>query len=886
MTRLSFGVAPSGFLAQRTLLKLVEDHGADYPLASDWVVKQRYVDDLISCFNSINEARAAQSELIDLMSQAGLEVRKFVSSEVRVMHDLPAEFCEDVDLANDNANVKVLGLRWSPAADAFRYSVDSFSGRCTKRQVLSYAARIFDVKGFLSPITIYIKCFLKRLWDLELSWDAEFGGPLAVEWMDFTASMLLSVPLISVPRYVPVFENLAMDIVGFSDASAVAHAACIYVRIVKGSSAELHLLRGKARVNSARPKLTIPRAELQGAKLLVDLYQLMLARMTFPVSNVYFLTDSMIVLGWLRTSTPSRLQLFVENRVSYILTHTKVEQWRHVPSEMNCADVASRGCSATDLLKEELWWEGSPFLRNEPIVWPASAPVIEELPECKVLLAQVAAPTPDLTDKCSSLSRLKRIYAFVLRFARNFAARQRAKLHPELAPIHEVSGPLTRDELNASLNYLIGQVQRHHFPELFVAGAALPKKLRKLTPFIDHNTGTARVGGRLSAAPLPYTARHPQIIPKDSNLARLLVSDAHDRTVHGGNNVMKTLLYRNYFVFGMDRLVKDHIHRCMSCIRYRHKPVVPQMADLPATRFESVRCFHLCASDFAGPYLVHEGTRSRARLIKAWICLFTCMSTRAVHFEVVHELSSQAFMAAVDRMVARRGKMSLIYSDNGTNYKGACRLLLEVRDLLRKGNDIARLCADRQIEFTFVSPLSPWKNGICESLVKVLKSHIVGPVSHLTYVEFETLVVRIEGIVNSRPLIPLTVDRQEVLTPGHFLVGDHLAVVPELDLDGVSLSHLDRWQVISHAVQHFWKKWRDMYLHTLLPRIKWQAHVPNLSEGNLVIIRNENTPPGLWNMGIVIEVLPAKDGIVRTVRVRTSAGCLVRPVARLIPCPI
>lgn len=886
LTRVTFGMVPSGFLAQRTLLQLIKDEGKPYPLASQWVKNQTYVDDCLSSFSTVEEATQAKDELIALMQKGGFEVRKFASSHASVLADLSPDQCEDVDLSDKHSNVKVLGLQWSPGSDCFGYTVQNFKGKFTKRDVLSYAARIYDVKGLLTPLTTYIKCFIKRLWDCNLGWDEEFSATLAEEWTQFCSS-IPKLQLLQIPRYIPVFDCLRLELLGFCDGSSVAHAASLYLRCVNGNFAEMFLIRSKGRVNPSKPLLTIPRVELQGAKLLIDLYLSVLPRLNVPIQSVTFCSDSTVVLSWLKVN-PRDCQVFVGNRVSYIQANSENVQWRHIRTAYNCADAGSRGLTPDQLVDDDLWWKGPSFLLQEPPEWPDSPIDPVQLPEMKKNCSTTLLTTEndhnahDISTPFSKLTRLQRTYAYVYRFISNVRNRIYNKLNVAQRPV--LSGNLTFSEITNAFNCVIRSVQFHHMPELFT-NDVVPKQYRKFTPFVDKDSGTIRVGGRLSKAPLPYAAKHPHLIPK-SNLARLLCEDAHFRTIHGGQQVMRVSLLRYYRVLGLERMIKDCIFRCLTCVRYRAKPTSPMMADLPASRFTMVRPFYHTAADFCGPFLVHEGTRPRARVIKVWVCLFTCMSVRATHLEVVHEMSAEAFLAGLDRMTSRRGLMSHLFTDNGTNFTGGNTVLQEVRKMLLKSKDeIERQVAGRQIQMSFNAPLAPWKNGICERLVKILKSHLLRSVSHLTYVEFETLITRIEGVINSRPLMPISVSDEEILTPGHFLVGDNLLAVPDVDLSDVKLNHLSRWQVVRSALQYFWRCWREQYLQTLLTRCKWHESVPDLTEGTVVIVRNEQTPPYVWPMGIIAKCFPNSDGMTRVYQVRLTSGVLTRPREKLIPLP-
>lgn len=237
------------------------------------------------------------------------------------------------------------------------------------------------------------------------------------------------------------------------------------------------------------------------------------------------------------------------------------------------------------------------------------------------------------------------------------------------------------------------------------------------------------------------------------------------------------------------------------------------MGNLPASRITVARPFTTCGVDYAGPLTIRECKRRNARHTKAYICIFVCFATKAIHIELVSDLTSDSFLAALKRFVSRRGKPSSIFSDNGTNFVGASRQMSEIYDFLRKEelkNSIHEFTRDSKISWSFIPPNAPHFGGIWEAGVKSIKTHlykIVGTVA-LTFEELQTVLCEIEAILNSRPLIPLSTDPNDLnyISPGHFLVGDALNSLPCHDLTDVNTNRLTRWQLIEQLRQHFWKR--------------------------------------------------------------------------------
>ncbi|XP_030762928.1 uncharacterized protein LOC115887598 [Sitophilus oryzae] len=279
--------------------------------------------------------------------------------------------------------------------------------------------------------------------------------------------------------------------------------------------------------------------------------------------------------------------------------------------------------------------------------------------------------------------------------------------------------------------------------------------------------------------------------------------------------------------------------------------------------------------DYAGFFMLKESKLRNRKLIKAYLCLFVCLATRAVHLEVVTDLSSQGFLAMLKRFVARRGLCQHLYSDNGTNFIGASGELQEIYKL-SKSNEFKTYAKNNMIYFHFIPAGSSHFGGLWESAVKSFKHHLRRMVSEkktLTYEEFYTFVVQVEAVLNSRPLLPMTDDPNdlETLTPGHFLIGHPLNLVPDLDLQSTPMNRLTRYQILQSMVQHLWRRWSTQYLHTLHERSKWQfkTNTENLL-GSLVLLKDENNPPSKWSIARIVALHPGKDDITRVVIVRTS----------------
>ncbi|KXJ76474.1 hypothetical protein RP20_CCG009575 [Aedes albopictus] len=319
------------------------------------------------------------------------------------------------------------------------------------------------------------------------------------------------------------------------------------------------------------------------------------------------------------------------------------------------------------------------------------------------------------------------------------------------------------------------------------------------------------------------------------------------------------------------------------------------MGALPDYRVNPSPVFYSTGIDYAGPFFVRQVRR--AAKVKAYVALFICMSTKAIHLELVSDLTSAAFLAALHRFVGRRGCPEKLVSDNATNFKGAHSELQELYKLLQSQqlqDEVDRFCAAKEIQWSFIPPRSPNFGGIWEAGVKAAKSHlkVILCEASLTYEEMNTVLVQIEAILNSRPLTQISNDANDLtaLTPGHFLVGRELTAVPEPSYGNVRVSSLSRWQHLQKLKQDFWARWSAEYLSELQPRSKWYKGKVTIRPGMLVVIREDNVAPQLWHLGRITEVTPGAEhgaeGLVRVVKIRTTNGEVTRSVSKIAILPI
>ncbi|XP_055585295.1 uncharacterized protein LOC129738138 [Uranotaenia lowii] len=315
------------------------------------------------------------------------------------------------------------------------------------------------------------------------------------------------------------------------------------------------------------------------------------------------------------------------------------------------------------------------------------------------------------------------------------------------------------------------------------------------------------------------------------------------------------------------------------------------MGELPSARVTVSRAFQRTGVDYFGP--VYLRTAPRRSAVKAYVAVFVCMVTKAVHLELVTDLSTEKFIQALRRFVGRRGKCTDLYSDNGTNFVGARNQLNELFSLLKSPKhreDLTRECSNVGISWHFNPPSAPHFGGLWEAAVRSAKQHILKVVGEhpVTVEDYTTLLVQVEACLNSRPLTSLSDNPEDLepLTPGHFLIGESLQSLPDSVDENIPDNRLKQFQLMQKRLRLIWNRWRREYLAQLQARTKRWKPAVSIKENSLVIIKDDRVSPCRWKMGRIVELHPGDDGVVRVVTLRTDSGLKIRPVEKLclLPC--
>ncbi|KAJ8947348.1 hypothetical protein NQ318_002874 [Aromia moschata] len=536
LNTVTYGMNCSPFLAIRTLLQLAKEFKNEFPIVSKILETDVYVDDVLSGSNSLNSALEVQQELISLLNKGCFELRKWASNHPGLLTHLPSS--------------------------SLPFALDSETD------------------------STFI---IQQLWARNTDWDSPPSDDILDIWTQFKQE-LSAIQDIHIPRHIIPESYIALELHGFCDASSRGYSAVIYLRsTLPSGKIQVNFICAKSKVAPLK-SISIPRLELCSALLLSELMNFVLSLFEdhITISKVYAWSDSTITLAWINSS-PHRWGTFVCNRVTKIHENVPSSIWRHISSQDNPADPASRGLLPSALISNSLWFSGPRWLSMSSEYWPTLSDIPETDEEKHhVTLLSVENQTPskntlsELIEKYSSLSKIQRILAYILRFLHNLKHAQAKQ-----------SGYLSRSELENSLTLLIKNVQEEEFStEIYRLKSQRPlqRTFKKLTPFLD-KSGVLRVGGRLSNSYLSFSQRHPCLLPSKHRLVDIIIDHTHKVFLHPGAQTLQYLLSQRYWILGAKRAIRRVISRCHTCFRARPISHQPLMGDLPAARISQIKPF-------------------------------------------------------------------------------------------------------------------------------------------------------------------------------------------------------------------------------------------------------------------------------------------------------
>lgn len=638
--RVPIGVISSPFLLNATirhhLTKLhLNEHKQN--IASDI-----YVDNLVTGTQTVEEALVLYELLKESFGEISMNLREWKSNSKEFMERTPQE-----DHDTTPVTIRVLGIEWDTENDNLRIKQSSIESKniYTKREILKITASIYDPCGFAAPVTLPAKLLLQDLWRLKVKWDEVIPINLQETWK-LILTELRKVGDSIIPRFYlkPNGLKIINEIHCFADASNQAYAAVVYIRRYEEDTREglVSFVIGKSRVAPIKDQtdLQIPRLELLGALIGSRLITYVSKFTNIHIHKKYLWTDSKIVLSWLNSN--KLLPPFVARRINEINQIQNLDT-RYVPSDMNPADVATRPSN-----NNTYWLSGPAFLKAHPKTWPNQSQqpdTIQSLLAGDGLSQRIEEQEENELTKTSQNEH-------------EIAERE------EQCEVSRMENVTTDNDITTII-----KIQTEHFPkEMKGISTDLYKSLKL---FKDKN-GLLRCKGRLQNTNWIEDKKYPLLLPKNSEFTVKVIEDTHKNNYHIGVSHTLAMTRNKYWILQGRSKVKSVLRNCVQCRKYSGGPYkMPMMAPLPAERVNYSKPFTFTGIDYFGPLKVED-----ARVEKRWICLFTCLSVRAIHMEVVQDLTADECVLAIRRFVATRGLPHVIISDNALQFKLASEVLV------------------------------------------------------------------------------------------------------------------------------------------------------------------------------------------------------------------
>lgn len=792
---------------------------------------------------------------------------------------------------------KILGLRWSTKEDVFFFPLREDenltvmrNGGITKRRMLRMVMQIFDPLGFLSFITIRGRYLVHVIWRHGYDWDVKVGIEIQNAWKEFEEELKL-LGNVKIPRqFAPVNPvDSKVQLVVFVDASDKAYCAVAYLRFINDDGSEIHvgLARAKARLRGSKYR-SIPKMELDAALCGVRIACDTVSMLSFKVDKTIFLSDAKTVLSWI-SSTDCKFAPYVEPRIAEIWDSTTVAQWFYVPTKQNVADEGTKWTGVRQIDSNSRWFKGPEFLLDKEENWPVKSCIelknsFVQAPTAHAYVHVISEEKEDEFDFIDNIDRYG--MATWIEFLRAVALETKKKFNNDditikAANVRDAQVLVFRKMQSDSFSCIVEQLKNAQelFKEKKIKKCEyiemyndIVGELKKDRPFID-DVGLMRMRARYQSPNFSYDRRNPPILPPKHPLVVFLVKCYHERNFHCMDRATKGDLAEFCWIHKVGFVLKGVKSRCESCIRMRKKAETPLMGDLHFSRvdFGSRPWIHVGVDAF-GPYDCKYGRGT----IKRWAFIFTDLTYRAVHVEMVNSMSTDHCMLAIRNFIGNRNVPLCFYSDNGTNYRGAHRVMhrdfVEMQQEL--GEEVAKL---HNIEWQFIPAASPWMGGSWERLIQSIKSCLEFTLLGEVHEEevLRTTLTEISFLMNRRPLTEFPADPSEgkPVTPNSMLIGDHCN---DINLTCGIFGDHDvnsplRYRRAEHLTKKFMQRFIREYLPTIARREKWTTE-KEVKVGDTAFLVSKDESRRFWKKVEIVKVHPGRDGVIRVVDYKVPEG--------------
>ena len=689
----NFGVTAANCIATIALHRSAEEFKDLYPVESEEIKTQTYVDDDLVAADDKQHALVKTSRHDEICDHAGMPNKGWTYSGDDISEVSISGEGEEKD------DEKVLGSYWAPKTDTFKFHVTLVfkmkrhddihvstleellnlpPDLITRRSMLSNVHRIFDPMGLLIPVLLQSKLLLRLTWaEKDLGWDDPLPEELRLQWVTFLKS-LLSIEEASFPRSLwPEEEVVGSPIlIIFTDGAALAFGAVAYIRwrLVSGQFwTRIIMAKGKI---GPKKTLSVPRMELNGALVGNRIKEFLRDETSFKFEKVYHLVDSSTVLGYVNKECgvfhPFEGRRVAEIQLSNPFVDGKLLRWAWVSGALNPADWCTKPRSVEKVSHDSFWKDGPEFLREDESSWPIKFTFKTDQLEGEVTVVKKQNAffqscsldiIGHLIDRCSVWRRIIRVFSWILRLVTSKTSGG------------DTSFVLSSTELQKAKVILLKYIQKDMVQELLLAKQKGVGRYRKLAPVCDAE-GVWRVGSRLqNFVPFTEDKKMPAIVPQDHRATLLIMREAHLFSHAGQDGTLSRFHINGYWAVRAGHLARTVKRQCVPCRKVDGEQLSQAMGNIPAARFQDLKPWGYVQIDLFGPFSCRGDVNARASK-KTWAIIVEDVNSGAVHLDVVSDYSADAVIMSMWRFGSLRGWPSVASSDPGSQLVSASGVLV------------------------------------------------------------------------------------------------------------------------------------------------------------------------------------------------------------------
>ena len=885
----NFGVKPANCIATSALHKSADLFADKYPLESEEIKQQTYVDDELIAAPDMVELRNKTKHMDEICEHANMPNKGWTYSGDETVPDISiGRGVSGVETISE----KVLGALYNPGSDKFyflanlklktldgviheistweEFQVIKDTLLLTRKVALSNVARIFDPVGFLVAILLESKLLIRESWCGEqLGWDDPLPSDQQKRWIRFLSSLLSLGEVLFERSLWPEGRVVGLPmLIVFCDGSALAFGAVAFIRWeLEGGGFWCRLIMAKCRV-APKNILSIPRMELNGAVLGNRIKNFLMNDTNFQFSKVYVLVDSSTVLGYLQkecgTFRPFEGVRVAEFQSTSNYVDGKLGNVAWVSGKDNPADWCTKPRTVAEVRDSRFWKEGPEFLKRDESTWPLIFTYkkdnfegelrVPRSVKCLHVHVQHDDFLGRLVHRSSSWKKSVRTLSWILRFVDSHFVRR--------------TGVLSADEMTRARTLLIKFAQRELIHDLEVSAGG-KGRYAKLCPVLDTD-GIWRVGSRMRVVPFTLDAKLPALLPPRHRVTLLLMRKAHQHSHLLQDGTVARFRCEGFWTVRCGHLAKSVVDKCVDCRKLSRRLLKQKMGEIPEERLQSPYAWGYCQMDLVGPFKCRSDVNSRANK-KTWGIVIEDANSGAVHLDVVSDYSAQAVIFSLHRFASLRGWPGVICTDPGSQLESASgqfdKWWSSMGDMLRTFG------GEQNFKWKLSPADSPWRQGKAERRIALIKKQLALSIgdTRVTPLELQTTLMEIANMCNERPIglsRPRADGTYEIITPNQLLLGRSINILPDNTPIVENMPVAARFRLVHLISTNFWKRWSAEVSPGLVVRQKWHEQSRNLCVGDLVLICEPSKLKAKYKLGVVDSVTLSADNIVRSVVVR------------------